>query len=204
MFVNPSTPPRVRGILKKVKSVRFEDVRLSQDISLLVTPTPESSTIAKRPSPLRNSFIVPVEAPLLAADANKPVDTETETGPAAPQPKADRESVIKKPRIMKSKLVPKGTILGSHRASGVPILKLVDTNVRQEVPLAPELNELATSTPGRHSRVASADKENGRTALARARKRWSTMNENNLRIGVEGGAPRSRLTTPLRNIFKFK
>ncbi|KAG0709316.1 hypothetical protein DFH29DRAFT_793893 [Suillus ampliporus] len=206
VLINSSTPPRVRGILKKVKSVRFEDVRCSQHVTLLVTPAPESSTAAKRPSPLRNSFIAPVDGTASAADANKPADIIPETGPStAPQPKADQEPVIKKKsHITKSRLVPKGTILSSHRVSEVPILKSVDTNVRQEVPPVPELNPPATSTPGRHNRIASADKENGRTALARARKRWSTMNENDLRLGVEGAAPKSRLTTPLRNIFKFK
>ncbi|KAG1746597.1 uncharacterized protein EDB91DRAFT_1245788 [Suillus paluster] len=208
VLTNPSTPPRVRGILKKVKSVRFEDIRCSQDISLLVTPAPESSTAAKRPSPLRNSFIAPVDGAPSVTDANKPADAVPETGSPAPQPKADQGPVIKKKaHMMKSKLVPKGTILSSHRVSeAAPTLKFLNTNLNvcQEVPPTPELTAPATSTPGRHNRVASADKENGRTALARARKRWSTMNENDLRIGVEGAAPKSRLTTPLRNIFKFK
>ncbi|KAG1739982.1 hypothetical protein EDB19DRAFT_1709612 [Suillus lakei] len=198
VLTTPSTSPRVRGILKKVKSVRFEDVRSSQDVNLLVTSAPESSTTAKRPSPLRNSFMAPINGAALA-------DTEPAAGPTAPQPKADQKSVVKKKsHMMKSKLVPKGTILSSHRMSEVPILKFVDTNARQEVPPVPELNGPATSTPGRHNRVASAEKENGQTAYSRARKRWSTMNENDLRMGVEGAAPRSRLTTPLRNIFKFK
>ncbi|KAG2132796.1 hypothetical protein DEU56DRAFT_981670 [Suillus clintonianus] len=205
VLISPSTPPRVKGILKKVKSVRFEDIRGSQDVSLLVAPAPESSTVAKRPSPLRNSFMAPIDGAAPAADATKPANTQPGTGPTALQPKADQKPAIKKkPHMMKSKLVPKGTILSSHRMSEVPILKFVDTNVRQEVPPVPELNAPATSTPGRHNRVASTEKETGQTALARARKRWSTMNENDLRMGVEGTAPKSRLTTPLRNIFKFK
>jgi hypothetical protein len=198
VLITPSTPPRVRGILKKVKSVRFEDVRCSQDVGLLVMPVPES-TAAKRPSPLRNSFISPIDSPT-SADTKEPVNTEPVTSPTAPLPKVVQKPTIKKSHIMKSKLVPKGTILSSHRMSEVPILKFVDTNVRQQVPPVPEP---ATSTPGRHNRVASAEKENGQTTYARARKRWSTMNENDLRMGV-GAAPKSRLTTPLRNIFKFK
>ncbi|KAG2157786.1 uncharacterized protein EDB93DRAFT_1101098 [Suillus bovinus] len=202
VLITPSTPPRVRGILKKVKSVRFEDVRCSQDAGLLIMPVPES-TAAKRPSPLRNSFMNPVDDTTLA-DTKEPVDTEPVTNPTAPLPKALQEPIIKKKsHIMKSRLVPKGTILSSHRTSEVPILKFVDTNV-QQVPPVPELDGPATSTPGRHNRVASTEKENGQTAYARARKRWSTMNENDLRMGVEGAAPKSRLTTPLRNIFKFK
>ncbi|KAG2343966.1 hypothetical protein BDR05DRAFT_1059236 [Suillus weaverae] len=203
VLITPSTPLRVRGILKKVKSVRFEDVRCSQDVGLLVMPAPDS-TAAKRPSPLRNSFMGPIDS-TTSADAKKPVNTEPLTGSTAPQPKAIQEPVIKKKsHMMKSKLVPKGTILSSHRMSEVPILNSVDTNVRQQVPPVPELNGPETSTPGRHNRVASAEQEIGHTAYARTRKRWSTMNENDLRMGVEGAAPRSRLTTPLRNIFKFK
>lgn len=204
VLITPSTPPRVKGILKKVKSVRFEDVRCSQDVGLFVMSVPES-TAAKHPSPLRNSFVSPIDSPT-SVDAEEPENTEPVpvTDSTAPLPKAIQEPVIKKSHMMKSKLVPKGTILSSHRMSEVPIPKLVDTNVCQQVPPVPELNGSATSTPGRHNRVASAEKENGQTAYARARKRWSTMNENELRMGVEGAAPRSRLTTPLRNIFKFK
>jgi hypothetical protein len=203
VLIDPSTPLRVRGILKKTKSVRFEDVRCSQDVGLLVMPVPDPAA-AKRPSPLRNSFMAPVDS-ATSADAKDPVNTESVTGPTALQPKAIQEPVIKKKsHMMKSKLVPKGTILSSHRISEVPILKFVDTNVRQQVPPVPELKGPATSTPGRHDRVASTEKESGQTAYARARKRWSTMNENDLRMGVDGAAPKSRLTTPLRNIFKFK
>ncbi|KAG1822191.1 hypothetical protein EV424DRAFT_1538913 [Suillus variegatus] len=205
VLITPSTPPRVRGILKKVKSVRFEDVRCSQDVGLFVVPVPES-TVAKRPSPLRNSFTSPIDS-ATSADAKEPVNIEPATGPlqVVPLPKAIQEPVIKKKsHTMKSKLVPKGTILSSYRTSEVPILKFVDTNACQQVPPVPELNGSATSTPGRHNRVASGEKENAQTAYARARKRWSTMNENDLRMGVEGVAPKSRLTTPLRNIFKFK
>ncbi|KAG2355700.1 hypothetical protein BDR07DRAFT_1492885 [Suillus spraguei] len=204
VLITPSTPPRVKGILKKVKSVRFEDVRCSQDVGLFVMSVPES-TAAKHPSPLRNSFVSPIDSPT-SVDAEEPANAEPVlvTDSTAPLPKAIQEPVIKKSHMMKSKLVPKGTILSSHRMSEVPIPKLVDTNVCQQVPPVPELNGSATSTPGRHNRVASAEKENGQTAYARARKRWSTMNENELRMGVEGAAPRSRLTTPLRNIFKFK
>ncbi|KAG1876430.1 hypothetical protein DFJ58DRAFT_909726 [Suillus subalutaceus] len=202
VLITPSTPPRVRGILKKVKSVRFEDVRCSQDVGLFVMPVPES-TAARRPSPLRNSFMSPIDS-ATSADAKEPVNTEPVTSPTTLLPKAIQEPVIKKSHMMKSKLVPKGTILSSHRMSEIPILKFVDNNVRQQVPPVPELNGPATSTPGRHNRVASAEKENGQTTYARARKRWSTMNENDLRMGVEGAAPKSRLTTPLRNIFKFK
>ncbi|KAG1808658.1 uncharacterized protein BJ212DRAFT_1302929 [Suillus subaureus] len=202
VLITPSTPPRVRGILKKVKSVRFEDVRCSQDVGLFIMPVPES-TAARRPSPLRNSFMGPIDS-ATSADAKEPVNTEPVTSPTTPLLEAIQEPVIKKSHMMKSKLVPKGTILNSHRMSEVPILKFVDTNVCQQVPPVPELNRPATSTPGRHNRIASAEKENGQTAYARARKRWSTMNENDLRMGVEGAAPKSRLTTPLRNIFKFK
>lgn len=202
VLIDPSTPLRVRGILKKAKSVRFEDDRCSQDVDLLVMPVPDPTT-AKRPSPLRNSFMAPVDS-TTSADTKEPVNTESVAGPTVLQPKTIREPILKKKsHMMKSKLVPKGTILSSHRMSEVPILKSVDTNVRQ-VPPVPELKGPATSTPGRHDRVASGEKETGQTAYARARKRWSTMNETDLRMGVEGAAPKSRLTTPLRNIFKFK
>ncbi|OAX43976.1 hypothetical protein K503DRAFT_765447 [Rhizopogon vinicolor AM-OR11-026] len=193
VLIDPSIPPCVRGILKKVKSVRFENVSHHQDTGLLVAPAQESSTATKRPSPLRNSFIVP----LSAADANKSSDTETETGP---KPKGDQAPAIKKPRIMKSKLVPRSTILKPRYVSEVPILRRVDTNVRHEIPLAPGLDKPATSTIGRHSHVT---KDNGRTVLTHTPKSWLTMNENDLRISVDGDAPKNRLTTPLRNIFKF-
>ncbi|OJA09564.1 hypothetical protein AZE42_01155 [Rhizopogon vesiculosus] len=193
ILIDPSIPPCVRGTLKNVKSVRFENVSHNQDTGLLVTPAQERSTAAKRPSPLRNSFT----APLSAADVNKSSDMATE---ARPKPKGDQVPAIKKPRIMKSKLVPKSTILKPHHVSEVSILRRVDTNVRREIPPTPGLDKPAAPTIGRHSHVAN---ENGRTILTHAPKPWSTMNGNDLRISVHGGAPKIRLTTPLRNIFKF-
>lgn len=188
VLINTFTPPCAKSILKTVKSVRFEDVRRSQDAGFLVPPARESSTAARRPSPLRNSFT----APLSATDANK---SGTKTGP---KPKGDRVPVMKS-CIMKSKLVPRVRL---RRVSEVPILASVDTNVRHKVPSAPRLDKPTTSTIGRHSHGACADKENGRNAPTHARKPWSTTNENNLGISVDDGAYKNRLT-PLRNIFKF-
>lgn len=177
VLVNPSPPPRARGILKKVKSVRFEDVRRSSDASPLVPSVQEFSTAVKRPSPLRNSFTAP-----LSEARNTFADRGTET---RPKPKV--------PAIMKSKLAPR-----SRCVSELPTLRCADTNVNHEIPPAP-----ATFTFGRHNDFASADNEKGRAALAHTRKPWSTMNEKDFRIGENGGSPKSRLSTPLRNIFKF-
>lgn len=189
MLINTFTPPCTKSTLKTVKSVRFEDVRRSQDVGLLVPPPRESSTAARRPSPLRNSFT----APLSAADANK---SGTKT---RPKPKGDQVPVIMKSYIMKSKLVPRVRL---RRVSEVPILGHIDTNVCHKVPSAPGLDKPTTSTIGRHSHVTGADEENRRTAPAHVRKTWSTPNENNSRISVGDDVYKNRLT-PLRNIFKF-
>jgi hypothetical protein len=180
-------PSCVAGILRKAESVRSEEVRYS--------PSQRFSTAPKRPSPLRNSFTVP----LSAAGASKYADTGIETGP---KPEENQVGAIKKSHVVKAKLVPKGTILRSRRVSE-PILRVIDTNVRHEVPPVPGLNKPATSILGRHNHAASADKERRQPAVAHIRDPWSTMNKKDLRTGVESGSPKKRLSIPLRNIFKF-
>jgi len=190
--VNPSSSTHAGGILKKVKSVRFEDVICNPDASPLVTPTQKFSAVVKRPSPLRNSFTA---LSLAAGD-----DTGIKT-----RPMGDQVPAIMNSRIFKSKLVPKGTMLKSRCVSEMPILKRVDTNVHHEIPPGPGLNSKSTtSTLGRNNHVAN--NENGRVALTQghARRPWSTMREEDRKIEKGGATPKHRHSTPLRNIFKFK
>jgi hypothetical protein len=72
-LVNPATPSCVRGILKKCKSVRFEDAITKEPTDQAPSPVPPAPEVTpKRPSPLRQSFTASSEQPLIPVPDGTP------------------------------------------------------------------------------------------------------------------------------------
>ncbi|KAF9218951.1 hypothetical protein BS17DRAFT_470138 [Gyrodon lividus] len=207
-LVNPATPPHVRGILKKAKSVRFEDAIIKEPEDQAPSPVPPAPEVTpKRPSPLRQSFTAASERPLTPI----PNRVKTSTIPAKViavevKPPSER-NVPEKKSVPRPRLAPKGPIfLGkANRLSGLPALRPKDVNAQgTDRSFKPPS---ATSWVERPCQTACANKENaGSTAVPQAQRkqRWSTTTEANVSRGGLEGTPKSRLSTPLRNIFRFR
>ncbi|KAH0836691.1 hypothetical protein J3R83DRAFT_8413 [Lanmaoa asiatica] len=186
-LVSPSTPPHVRGILKKAKSVRFEDMitKESENHTLPVVPPQAPS---ERPPP-----------PLSAVPSERPCTPMPNTLTSAPAPANEMpglgRNVQEKKFAPKSRLPPKRT-----KANGK--LGPIHTNAGK----TPETSKptLATTSVERPCRIAHA-KENTNLAApqAQAKQKGLSITEIDVRRGIEG-TTKSRLSTPLRNIFRFR
>ncbi|KIJ20928.1 hypothetical protein PAXINDRAFT_6707 [Paxillus involutus ATCC 200175] len=206
-LVNPATPSCVRGILKKCKSVRFEDAITKEPTDQAPSPVPPAPEVTpKRPSPLRQSFTASSEQPLIpvpdGTQASKsPVEAIAVEAKPAPEKVAPEKQSAPRPR-----LAPKGTIYPgkANRPSGLPALRPKDGNAQGTgVTFKPPSG---TSSVERPCRTAHANKENADPASvsqAQRKQRWSTTTEGDIRKGLEGPL-KSRLSTPLRNIFRFR
>ncbi|KAH7927304.1 hypothetical protein BV22DRAFT_1193684 [Leucogyrophana mollusca] len=240
-LVNPSTPPLVRGILKKVKSVRFDDVFDDEVQDLLVVPPVPSDPVPsslKRPSPLRQSYTptsdvrpatpipsdgmsrLPLATPSRIAsmtstsilkpstkEKSKPMEQPMPLEKPAPRAKAtpkEKTATKEKPASKRKMTTPKKSVLKPDRVSEIPVLRSVDLNLPQIVPQSEKAQAHATASLGRHSRLGSIDNDKENSSKTRPN-RWSTMNETNLRSGLEmPSSQKSRISTPLRNIFRFR
>ena len=186
-LVNPSTPPHVRGILKKAKSVRFEDM-ITQESESCTSPVvcpPQASP--ERPSPL--PLAVSSERPCTPM----PNTANPSNGPA-PVKEALGKNTQEKKFVPKSRLPPKRTRVNGR----------LELNVGN----APETSKpaLATTSVGRPCRNAHVKENTNPAAVPRAptkQKGLSTTEVVDVRRGIEG-TTKSRLSTPLRNIFRFR
>lgn len=182
-LINPSTPPHVRGILKKVKSVRFDDMitKESESRTSPVVRPPQASL--ERPSP----STVSSERPCTPI----PNTAKPSSGPAPVKEALGKNTQEKS--APKSRLPPKRA-----KANG-----RLELNVGN----APETSKLTLATisverPCRNAHV----KENTNPAVvswAPAKQKGLSTTEIDVRRGIEGTA-KSRLSTPLRNIFRFR
>lgn len=183
-LINPSTPPNVRGILKKVKSVRFEDTitKESQDHTSRAQerpPPPPSAISSERPC-------TPMPSKPKPSSGSAPIKEMSVLG----------RNIQEKKSAPRSRLPPKRT-----QANGK--LEPVHAGAGK----APETSKpgLATTSVERPCRIVHA-KENTNPAAVpqgQAKQKGSIITETDLRRGIEG-TTKSRLSTPLRNIFRFR
>lgn len=181
-LISPSTPPNVRGILKKAKSVRFEDTitKESQNHTspaLERPPPPPSAVSSEKPCTPMPSIPKPSSGP----------------APVKEMPVLGR-NIKEKMSAPKSRLPPKRT-----KANG----KLGPASAGE----TPEASKptLATTSVERPCRIAHA-KENTNPAAVpqvQVKQKRLLITEADLRRGIEG-TTKSRLSTPLRNIFRFR
>ncbi|KIJ65620.1 hypothetical protein HYDPIDRAFT_110750 [Hydnomerulius pinastri MD-312] len=209
-LVNPATPLHVRGILKKAKSVRFEDMLTNDlhDDQTLYSAPPTLGVALERPSPLRQSFTAASERPTTPSpNRSRPPPKSSAKVTAVAVTPAQLKSPAEKKPAPRPRLVPK-TIVPPPVSkpsclSQLPALRPRDNNVERSVLLS---KPAALASVERSCRVKGTEKENASpapTPQAQRKPRWSIMNESDLRRGLEG-APKSRLSTPLRNMFRFK
>ncbi|KAF8555992.1 hypothetical protein OG21DRAFT_1483454 [Imleria badia] len=184
-LINPSTPPHVRGILKKVKSVRFEDLTTdeSENRASPVSPAPQVSL--ERPSSL-------------------PVTLSSER-PCTPVPNTAKPSggrIPVKEVLGKNMKSAPGSRLPPKRAKANDKLAPIHVNVGN-IP-EPSKPTLAT-TFERPCRIAHVNENTNSAAVPRAqvKQKGVCITEIDVRRGIEGTA-KSRLSTPLRNIFRFR
>ena len=174
-LVNPSTPPHVRGILKKVKSVRFEDmiVKGPHETSPIIC-CPQTSP--ERPSPQHSAAStrrpctpIPITTKSRGPTKEMPVFVNVEETKHAPRPRPTpkRTKVNRKLESM------------HHNASD---------------PLETSKSAMATSIE-RPCRIARIKRNTSPEGLS--------TSESDVRRGIEGTA-KSRLSAPLRNIFRFR
>jgi hypothetical protein len=187
-LINPSTPPHVRGILKKVKSVRFEDMitKESENRTSPVVRPPQASL--ERPSPLPSSLAVSSERPCTSLP-----NTAKPSGGPAPVKEVLGKNTQEKKSAPKSRLPPK-------RAKARGRLELNVGNAPETS--KPTLAAISVERPCRNAHV----KENTNPAVvsrAPAKQKGLSIAEIDVRRGIEGTA-KSRLSTPLRNIFRFR
>lgn len=188
-LINPSTPPHVRGILKKAKSVRFEDMATKESQETSPVGSPQASP--ERPSPQ-----------YLAVSSRRPCTPTPNTvkpssGPALAKetPMLGRNVEEKKP-APRSRLPPKRT-----KANGK--LAPIQPNVGKP-PETPK-STTATTPVERPCRIAHVKKNTNLAAVpqAQAKQKGLSVTETDVRRGIEG-TTKSRLSTPLRNIFRFR
>ena len=187
-LINPSTPPHVRGILKKVKSVRFEDLTINESENLASPVSPSPQALVKRPSSL------PVTASSERPCTPTP-NTAKPSGGRAPVKEVFGTKIQKNP-APRSRLPPK-------RAKAND--KLEPMHVQVENAPEPSKPTLATTSFERPCRIAHL-KENTNSAAApraQAKQKGLSITEIDVRRGIEG-TTKSRLSTPLRNIFRFR
>lgn len=183
-LVNLSTPPYVRGILKKAKSVRFEDT-VSKELQ-------ETPPVASPPqaSPNRPQH--------LAISSGRPCTPMPNTAkpPSGPAPATERLMLGK--NAEEKKPAP-----GSRLPS-----KQIKANGKPE-PVQPVVGNLPkpskSASVERPCRIAYVKKNTSSAAVpqAQARQKGLSVTETDIRRGIEG-ATKSRLSTPLRNIFRFR
>ncbi|KAH7913833.1 hypothetical protein BJ138DRAFT_1145094 [Hygrophoropsis aurantiaca] len=258
VLINPSTPPSVRGILKKVKSVRFEDALESDDQDLLIVPIPYDpiTPSLKRPSPLRQSHtptndarpcipvlkevssklphtalpkiasrtassilrssirenvkptgqVVPTDQVVSHEENELKVEEEVvvREGPVANEMATSKQKSSPKEKVaVKQKMAPPKSIFKPKHFSEIPVLGSRDLNVEQKAKTGGNAVP-ASASLGRNSHIGSINVDKGSASKTR-HNRWSTMTQTDLRSGLEmPSSQKSRLTTPLRNIFRFR
>lgn len=190
-LISPSTPPNVRGILKKVKSVRFEDMitEESQSRALPAVSPPQAPPERLPPAPSAVSSERPcTPMPNIPKPPSVPA-------PVKEIPVLGRNNQEKKP-APRSRLPPKRT-----KANG----KLEPIH-----PSGGKIPEISKPTPAtisiEHPRRIAHVKENTNLVTihqAQAKQKGLSITETDVRRGIEGTA-KSRLSTPLRNIFRFR
>lgn len=188
-LVNPSTLPHVRGILKKVKSVRFED---------MITKQPENRTSSVVSPPHVSSERPP---PLPWADSSeRPCTPMSNTAKPSSDSSPVKELLA---RNIQEKKSASRSRLPHKQAKAHDKLKPVYLNVGKP----PETSNptSVTTSVERPCRNAHA-KENTNTGAAPrslAKQKGLSTTQIDVRRGIEG-TTKSRLSTPLRNIFRFR
>ena len=186
-LINPSTPPHVRGILKKVKSVRFEDMTdvESEGHTSLIVSSPQTS-----PKILSSVLAVSSER----SCTPMPTMVKVSSGPAAVKETLEKD--IQKKSAPRSRLPPKQAKANGRRESAPP-------NVGNGSEASkPTLGPISAQRP---CRIARGKENTNPVAVprAQARQKGLSIAEIDVRRGIEG-TTKSRLSTPLRNIFRFK
>lgn len=178
-LISPSTPPNVRGILKKVKCVRFEDT---------VTKESHNHTSPAVPLPPLPSA-VSSERPCTPMP-NKPSSVPA---PVKEMPVFGRNMNIPKKSAPRSRLPPKRTTGNGKLESSAG--KTPETSKSTS----------ATTSVERPCRNVHVKENTNPTAVpqAQAKQKGLCITETDLRRGIEG-TTKSRLSTPLRNIFRFR
>lgn len=189
-LLSPSTPPHVRGILKKVKSVRFEDM-ITKDSPGTSPIVSSSQTSTDGPSPKH-----------LAVSSGRPCTPMPNTTKSSSNPAPVKETPMSGKSTEEKKHVPRARPLPKRtKANG----KLVP--VRPKVGNQPETSKSTTATISveRPCRIAHVRKNTDPAAglPTPAKHKGLSVTETDVRRGIEGTA-KSRLSTPLRNIFRFK
>ncbi|KIK91900.1 hypothetical protein PAXRUDRAFT_607410 [Paxillus rubicundulus Ve08.2h10] len=203
-LINPATPSCVRGILKKAKSVRFEDAIAKESTDQVPSP-PAPEVTPKRPSPLRQSFTASSEQRLTPVPNDTQASKNSVEAIAVEVKPASEKGASEKQFAPRPRLGPRGTIYPgmANRPSGLPALRPKDGNAQGTgITFKPPSGTTSVERP---CRIAHANKENADPAAvpkAQRKQRWSTT-EGDVRRGLEGPL-KSRLSTPLRNIFRFR
>lgn len=198
-MVNPAAPPHVRSILKKSKTVHFEDHLDADDWEYdapLVPPPLAGVGALSRPSPLRHSFTVNSEP---RSSTPTPFNAKEVTSGPEKEPEVDgAPSYAKNTRLMPP--LPKGS--GRPRNRLTAITPATGSKSSNSQPAPAVLGSLVTSGQGQEG--SDRDKRaDACVAKAPRNQRWSSPSATDLRKGIEG-ASKGRLPTPLRNIFRFK
>ncbi|KAF8141569.1 hypothetical protein EV363DRAFT_25057 [Boletus edulis] len=184
-LMNPSTPSHVRGILKKVKSVRFEEMTIEE------SENGTSPVVAPRAS---LEHLSPLSLAVLSKRPCTPTpNTAKPSSSPAPVKEAHGRNIQKK-SAPRTRLPPKRT-----RANE----RLEPTHLK--VGHAPETSKptLATTSAERPSRPVHAKENTNPAAAPQAKQKASFISEIDVRRGIEG-TTKSRLSVPLRNIFRFR
>ncbi|KAG8220971.1 hypothetical protein J3R82DRAFT_2476 [Butyriboletus roseoflavus] len=187
-LISPSTPPSVRGILKKAKSVRFEDMITleSQSHTSPVVSPPQAPP--ERPPP-----------PSSAISSERPCTpmphTSSAPAPVREMPVLGKNVQEKKP-APRSRLPPKRTKANRKLESTQP-----------SAGKTPETSKPSSATTSieRPRRTAHVKENTNAVAVpqAQAKQKGLSITETDVRRGIEG-TTKSRLSTPLRNIFRFR
>lgn len=186
-LINPSTPPYVRGILKKVKNVRFEDAT-TKEFQNRTSPVVSPPASPERPSPLPSA-----------------VSPER---PCTPTPATAKPSISPPP--LKEALARDIQKKSAARPRPPPKRAKANENldpVRLKVSNAPEPSKptLVTKSAERPCRITHVKENTNPTPASRlrAKQKGLSIPEIDVRRGIEG-TTKSRLSTPLRNIFRFR